>query len=86
MLQGSSALSEFRTSLSKVLTLWHCIKVKQHYQGLSAFFAKIWQKMKENLVRFADKSMYVLLREKSRCIELVGTLEFPTFQISMPIL
>ena len=31
MLQGSSALSEFRTSLSKVLTLWYCVKVKQHY-------------------------------------------------------
>ena len=31
MLQGSSVLSEFRTSLSKVLTLWHCVKVKQRY-------------------------------------------------------
>ena len=31
MLWGSSALSKFRTSLSKVLTLWHCVKVKQHY-------------------------------------------------------
>ena len=31
MLQGSGLLSEFRTSLSKVLTLWHCIKVKQCY-------------------------------------------------------
>ena len=31
MLRGSSALSEFRTSLSKVLTLWHCVKVKQRY-------------------------------------------------------
>ena len=33
MLLGSSALSEFHTSLTKVLTLWHCVKVKQHYQG-----------------------------------------------------
>ena len=32
MLWGSSALSEFHTSLSKVLTLWHCVKVKQRYQ------------------------------------------------------
>ena len=31
MLPGSSALSEFRTSLSKVLTLWHFVKVKQRY-------------------------------------------------------
>ena len=30
MLQGSSALSEFCTSPSKVLTLWHCVKLKQH--------------------------------------------------------
>ena len=28
VLWGSSAFSEFRTSLSKVLTLWHCVKVK----------------------------------------------------------
>ena len=32
MLWGSSALSEFCTSLSKVQTLWHCVKVKQRYQ------------------------------------------------------
>ena len=33
MLWGSSALSEFefRTSLSKILTFWHCVKVKQRY-------------------------------------------------------
>ena len=31
VLQGSSALSEFRTSLSKVLIHWHCVKVKQCY-------------------------------------------------------
>ena len=31
MLQGSSTLSEFRTLLSKVLTLSHCVKVKQRY-------------------------------------------------------
>ena len=41
MLRGSSALSEFRTSLSEVLTLWHCVKVKQRYHcnwgGHSAF-------------------------------------------------
>ena len=36
MLQGSSVLSEFRTSLSKVLTLCHCVKVKQRYHCLSA--------------------------------------------------
>ena len=29
ILQGSSTLSEFCTSLSKVLTLWNCVKVKQ---------------------------------------------------------
>ena len=34
MLLGSSALSEFHTSLSKVLTLWHCVKVKQRYLSL----------------------------------------------------
>ena len=33
MVRGSSTLSEFRTSLSKVLTLWHCVKVKQRYPG-----------------------------------------------------
>ena len=31
VLWGSSVLSEFCTSLSKVLTLWHCVKVKQRY-------------------------------------------------------
>ena len=31
VLWASSTHSEFRTSLSKVLTLWHCVKVKQHY-------------------------------------------------------
>ena len=38
MLWGSSALSEFRTLLSKVLTVWHCVKVKQRYHSL------IWKK------------------------------------------
>ena len=38
VLWGSSALSEFRTSLSKVLTLWHCVKVKQCYQSKDAIF------------------------------------------------
>ena len=33
MLQGSNMLSEFHTSLSKVLTLWHCVKVKRRYLG-----------------------------------------------------
>ena len=33
MLWGSSTPSEFRTSLSKVLTLWHCVKVKQRYHS-----------------------------------------------------
>ena len=32
MLWDSGAFSEFRTSLSKVLTLWHYVKVKQCYQ------------------------------------------------------
>ena len=31
MLWGSSSFSEFCTSLSKVLTLWYCVKVKQRY-------------------------------------------------------
>ena len=31
MLRGSNAHSEFCTSLSKVLTLWQCVKVKQRY-------------------------------------------------------
>ena len=35
MLWGSSMLSEFCTSLSKVLTLWHCVKIKQRYHSLS---------------------------------------------------
>ena len=34
----SSALSEFRTSLSKVLTLWHCVKVKQRYHNIFFVF------------------------------------------------
>ena len=40
MLRGSSMLREFHTSLSKVLTLWHCVKVKQHYHthNFSALF------------------------------------------------
>ena len=33
VLQGSSALSEFHTSLSKVLTLWHSVKVNQRYHN-----------------------------------------------------
>ena len=31
MLWNSSGFSEFRTSLSKVLTLWHYVKVRQRY-------------------------------------------------------
>ena len=31
MLWGSSMLSEFHSSLSKVLTLWYCVKLKQRY-------------------------------------------------------
>ena len=34
VLWGSRALSAFCTSLSKVLILWHCVKVKQHYLSL----------------------------------------------------
>ena len=34
MLRGSSVLSKFRTSLSKVLTLWHWVKEKQRYHTL----------------------------------------------------
>ena len=37
MLRGSSALSEFCTSLSKLPTLWHCVKVKQRYQCIQKF-------------------------------------------------
>ena len=37
MLWGSSALSEFCTSLSKLPTLWHCVKVKQRYQCIQKF-------------------------------------------------
>ena len=37
MLPGSSTLSEFCTSLSKVLTLWHCDKVKQRYLSVANF-------------------------------------------------
>ena len=39
MLWCSSMLSEFCTSLSKVLTIWHCVKVKQ--RNLSAIFAQL---------------------------------------------
>ena len=31
VLRGSSAFSKFCTSLWKVLTLWHCVEVKQRY-------------------------------------------------------
>ena len=34
---GSSMLSEFCTSLLKVLTRWHCFKVKQHYPRYNFF-------------------------------------------------
>ena len=37
MLRGSSTLSEFWTSLSKVLTLWHCFKVKQRYHSNTVY-------------------------------------------------
>ena len=42
MLQGSSTLSEFHTSLSKVLTLWYCVKVKQHYLSISSTTSKLF--------------------------------------------
>ena len=42
MLWGSSALSEFRTSLSKVLTLWNCVKVKQCYNNHSSVIFSIF--------------------------------------------
>ena len=41
MLRGSSVLSEFRTSLSKVLTPWHCVKVKQRYQYVERYTAEM---------------------------------------------
>ena len=47
MLQGSSTLSEFRTSLSKVLTLWHCVKVKQRYLCCSSYVSKGREGQKE---------------------------------------
>ena len=34
MLRSSSTLSEYHTSLSKVLTLWNCVKVKQRYLSI----------------------------------------------------
>ena len=37
VLWGSSALSEFRTSLFKLLTLWHSVKVKQRHLTLSSY-------------------------------------------------
>ena len=52
MLQGSrpSALSKFHTSLSKVLTLSHCVKVKQHYHTYichKKYFGQCCQKMRD---------------------------------------
>ena len=38
VLKGSSELSELCTSLSKVWTLWHCVKVKQLYLSLTYDF------------------------------------------------
>ena len=33
MIRGSSALSEFCSSLLNVLTLWYCVEVKQYYHS-----------------------------------------------------
>ena len=41
MLWDSSSLSEFRTSLSTVLTLWHCVNVKQCYLTWTTDFVPI---------------------------------------------
>ena len=46
MLWGSSMLSEFFTSLSKVLTLWRCVNVKQRYHR--GFFQRIKGKNRQN--------------------------------------
>ena len=42
MLWGSSMLIEFHTSLSKVLTLSHSVKVKQCYHGMNSVFLYIF--------------------------------------------
>ena len=67
MLWGSSALSEFRTSLSKVLTLWHCVKVKQHYLRTTYLFATSTKNDTSTNSHFTWNSFYCYSKNKNIC-------------------
>ena len=58
MLWGSSELTEFCILLSKVLTLWHCVKVKQHC--LSEFFVKYTKKSHHPEVRSSNNRDHLI--------------------------
>ena len=63
MLQNSSTLSEFHASLSKVLTLWHCVKAKQRYQicvTLRSFAFEIFRKCRVLMAIIIYKKIWKL--------------------------
>ena len=63
MLWGSSMLSEFHTSLSKVLTLWHCVKVKQCYHSSSRYGTNM-----HTLWNISYIIYYLSLEHQQKCI------------------
>ena len=64
---GSSTLSEFRTSVSKVLTLWHCVKVKQHYLRTTYLFATSTKNDTSTNSHFTWNSFYCYSKNKNIC-------------------
>ena len=75
VLQGSSALGKFCTSLSKVLTLQHCVKVKQRYHcykimklqtffGVTKVYVKTTQTSRGDLKIFVFVSVIAVYFEK----------------------
>ena len=96
VLWGSSMLSEFRTSLSKVLTLRHCVKLKQRYHnGVYFFLLVIWCDLKAfmdlilrvpsgNLISEGLKSHQagreIADRKK---VNTIMALQFPPWKFSM---
>ena len=79
---GFKHLSEFRTSLSKVLTLWHCVKVKQRYHYLMHYFSIFSQLcipvMKTKFKGWSSLECFSMLRYSvTNCLSNLNDLVLP---------
>ena len=78
MLWGSRMLSEFRTSLSKVLTLWHCVKVKQCYRYVLKVLQKLYKVYQKSSVYAIEKKISLSLCCRFNCYLLHYFFYFQT--------